>query len=118
MIIFYDSYCKMCTTSSILWKKIDWRNKLSFESFRLLMDYPEEMEKSLHVKHRGQWFQGYNALIEIAKLLPLIWVLLPFMYIFKWVGLGDYIYKKIAANRKLVPVNQCGDSCMINPEKN
>ena len=119
MIIYYDSYCKMCTASSTIWKKIDWRNKLVFQSFRELQTYPKEMEKSLHAEHKGTWYNGYNAIIQIVKLLPLLWIFLPFMYLFKWLGMGDSIYKKIAENRKLVPVNQCreGEACVINSDR-
>ncbi|MFC3039946.1 thiol-disulfide oxidoreductase DCC family protein [Virgibacillus xinjiangensis] len=115
MIIYYDSYCRLCTASSSLWKKLDWRNKLTFQTFRALEDYPAEMEKSLHVQHKGQWSKGYQAIIEIAKLLPALWILLPFLHLFKWLGLGDYIYGKIASHRRLVPVDQCqGDACRID----
>ncbi|MFC2947392.1 thiol-disulfide oxidoreductase DCC family protein [Virgibacillus sediminis] len=115
MIVYYDSYCKLCTTSSNIWKKLDWRDKLIFRSFRTLENYPKEMEESLHVQHKGKWWNGYDAIINIAKLLPALWILLPFLYLFKWVGLGNYIYGKIAANRKLVPVNHCqGDTCRID----
>ncbi|WP_165767894.1 thiol-disulfide oxidoreductase DCC family protein [Virgibacillus indicus] len=119
MIVYYDSYCKMCTASSTIWRKLDWRKKLSFESFRLLQDYPKEMEKSLHVNHEGHWYNGYTAIIQIAKMLPLLWIILPFLYLFKWLGLGDFIYEKIAKNRKLVPVNQCkdGEACIISSDK-
>ncbi|MGJ9458625.1 thiol-disulfide oxidoreductase DCC family protein [Oceanobacillus sp. CF4.6] len=117
MIVYYDSYCKICTNSSTIWKRLDWRNKLTFDSFRNMKDYPLEMEKSLHVKYNNRWYKGYSAIIQIAKVLPLLWILVPFMYIFKFIGLGDTIYKLVANNRKLVPVNQCadGESCQINP---
>lgn len=115
MIIYFDSYCKMCTSSSIFWKKIDWRNQLSFESFRTIENYPKAMEESLHVYHQKRWFEGFDAIIEVSKKLPLMWVPLPIMYLFKWIGLGDFIYKKIARNRRLVPVNQCDhDGCRID----
>ncbi|WP_156290523.1 thiol-disulfide oxidoreductase DCC family protein [Oceanobacillus salinisoli] len=116
MIVYYDSYCKLCTTSSTVWGKLDWKNKLSFESFRHLKDYPIEMEKSLHVFHNGKWYKGYDAIIQIAKILPLLWLLIPAMYLFKILGLGDVIYNQIAKKRKLVPVNQChpGESCHIS----
>ncbi|WP_010649666.1 thiol-disulfide oxidoreductase DCC family protein [Oceanobacillus massiliensis] len=118
MIVYYDSYCKICTNSSTVWKKLDWRKKLTFDSFRTMQNYPPAMEKSLHVQHNGKWFNGYSAIIEIAKMLPLLWIFVPFMYLFKFIGLGDVIYKLVAKNRKLVPVNQCkdGESCQINPD--
>ncbi|RKQ37302.1 thiol-disulfide oxidoreductase DCC family protein [Oceanobacillus halophilus] len=113
MIIYYDSYCKLCTTSSTVWKKLDWGNHLTFKTFRDLEDYPVEMEHSLHVYHHDTWYKGFNAIIQIAKTLPLLWSFLPFLYLFKIIGLGDVIYKHIAKNRKLVPVAQCkaGEAC-------
>ncbi|MFD1040054.1 thiol-disulfide oxidoreductase DCC family protein [Virgibacillus byunsanensis] len=115
MVVYYDSYCKFCKTSATLWTKIDWAKKLTFNSFRTLEDYPKEMEKELHVAYNGKWYRGYNALIQIAKMLPLMWPALPFMYLFKWIGLGNFLYRKIAENRKLVPVGQCDDdSCELH----
>ncbi|WP_099157862.1 thiol-disulfide oxidoreductase DCC family protein [Virgibacillus ndiopensis] len=118
LIIYYDGFCKMCSSTSVIWKKIDWSNQLAFESFRTLNDYPKAMEESLHVNKNGHWYTGYNAIIQISKKLPLMWVLLPFLYLFKLIGLGDFVYNKVAKNRKLVPVNQCGeDGCMLPPSQ-
>ncbi|GGB48818.1 thioredoxin [Lentibacillus populi] len=115
MIVYYDSFCKICTNSSIIWKKFDWNNRLTFASFRDLEDYPKAMEESLHVHQKGKWYTGYNALMQITKQLPLLWVMVPFMYILKAIGIGDFIYKKVAKNRKLIPVNQCRDgACQIS----
>ncbi|MFC4556883.1 thiol-disulfide oxidoreductase DCC family protein [Virgibacillus kekensis] len=115
MIIYYDGYCKMCTRTSTIWEKLDWNNRLEFQSFRSLNEYSDEMEESLHISHKGKWQKGYTAIVEISKRLPLMWAFVPFLYIFKWLGLGDFIYRKIAKNRKLVPVNQCQDgSCQID----
>jgi len=109
----------MCTNSSLIWKKLDRNNKLTFESFRDLDEYPEGMEKSLHVYHRNRWFKGYNAVIEIVKLLPALWILLPCLYIGKCLGFGEVIYQKIAENRELIPVNQCkdGEQCILTPNQ-
>ncbi|MFA1818767.1 thiol-disulfide oxidoreductase DCC family protein [Virgibacillus oceani] len=115
MIVYYDGHCSICKTSKSVWQKADWRKKLTFQSFRDLPSYPEAMEKSLHVSHKGNWAQGYQALIEIAKRLPLLWIALPFMYAVKWLGFGEKIYQVIAKNRKVVPVNQCkGNECRID----
>jgi len=112
LIVYYDGECSMCKTSKTAWQKMDWGRKLTFQSFRELSSYAKAMEKSLHVFHKGKWFQGYQALIEIAKQLPVMWLLLPFMYLVKWSGLGERIYQFTAKNRKIVPVGQCtGDAC-------
>lgn len=114
MIIYFDSHCNLCKTSSTLWKKMDWGQKLRFTSFRSMKNHPKAMEEQLHVYDKHNWYQGYSALIQIVKVLPLMWVLLPFLYFFKWIGLGNFIYRKVAANRKLVPINQCdNDGCKI-----
>lgn len=115
MIIYYDSYCKLCTNTSLLWKKIDRGSRLRFSSFRDLDHYPKAMEEKLHVYDRHQWFQGYDAIIAISKKLPLLWGMVPILYVFKWIGLGDILYNFIAKNRKLIPVNQCDtNGCRID----
>src|SRR5690625_6989985 len=106
MIIYYDSYCNMCKTSSTLWKKMDWGQKLTFTSFRSMKNYPKTMEEQLHVYDKNKWYQGYSALIQIIKVLPLMWILLPFLYFFKWIGFGDFIYRKVASrDRKSTRLN-------------
>lgn len=114
MIIYYDGYCSMCKTSKAVWERIDFGNKLTFQSFRNLSSYPEAMEKSLHVIHKNKWFQGYQALIAIARQIPIMWPVLLFMYPVKWLGLGDKMYQLVARKRKIIPVNQCTDhECRI-----
>lgn len=120
VIIYYDGYCSMCRASSTLWQKLDWMDKLNFTSFRKLSGYPKEMEKQLFVDYHGKWFKGFDGILQIVKKLPLLWIVLPFLYVFKWLGLGSFIYNTIAKNRKIVPVNQCdgdGDACMIHPNQ-
>ncbi|WP_077325679.1 thiol-disulfide oxidoreductase DCC family protein [Virgibacillus siamensis] len=115
MIIFYDSFCKLCTQTSKVWKKFDWQNQLTFNSFRSLDDYPAAMEEYLHVLHKGIWYQGFDAVLQISKVLPVLWLALPVLYIGKWLGLGDLIYDKVAANRNIIPINQCKeDGCRID----
>lgn len=109
MIIYFDSYCSLCRNIVAAWKKVDWLDKLTFTSFRSLGNYPQAMEQQLHVYHHYQWYQGYSAILEIAKMLPLMWVFLPVLYLFKWLGTGNFIYRKFAANRKLIPLNKCSD---------
>jgi len=107
MIVFYDSYCKLCTRTAAVWKKLDWRKKLVFQSFRDLPDYPSAMEKEMHVKHADKWYKGFPAVLIISRTLPAIWPISPFLYIAKWLGLGNIIYRKIANNRTLLPVGKC-----------
>lgn len=117
MIIYYDSYCELCTKSSTLWGKLDWQHKLIFESFRTLESCPPEMEENLHIAHKNKIYIGFNAIIQIIKQLPLLWIFLIVMYPLKWLGLGQFIYKKIAQNRKLVPVSQCDSVTCEIPKK-
>ncbi|MBP2256967.1 thiol-disulfide oxidoreductase DCC family protein [Virgibacillus alimentarius] len=114
MIVYYDGNCMMCTNTSKLLNKMDIRNKLTFTSFRKIEDYPKAMKESLHVYYKHIIFQGYDAFIQIAKVLPIMWIFLPLMYIFKWLGLGEFIYKKVAASRKIIPVNQCETNCSLS----
>jgi len=107
MIVYYDSHCKLCTRTAKIWRKLDWRRQLIFHSFRDMKDYPPVMELELHIKKNGKWQKGYPAIISIAKALPLFWPFLPFMYIAKWLGLGNRIYKVVAKNRTFFPVGQC-----------
>lgn len=116
MIIYYDSYCKLCTKSSIIWKKFDWFGRVKFISFRTLRNYSKDMEQKLHIYSNNQWYIGYEALIHISKALPIIWPFLPVMYFIKWIGLGDFLYSKIAQSRTIIPVNQCGEHCSIHHE--
>jgi len=118
MIVYYDSYCKLCTRTAYIWKKFDWRKKLVFLSFRDLPQYPEAMETEMHVEKDGVWHKGFDAVIAVCKQLPLTWPLVPFLHVLNWLHLGPIIYKKIASSRKLFPVGSCVDgACSIHKDK-
>ena len=117
VIIYYDSYCQLCINNSKVWKKLDWLNKLDLVSFRTLDHYPKLMEEQIHVYSNGIWYVGFCALIQIAKMLPLLWPLLPIMYMVKWIGLGDFVYKKIAQSRTIIPIDHCDKKCLVSKQE-
>ena len=92
-------------------------NKINFISFREIKNYNPEMEKKLHIKHKGKFIVGYNAIILISTRLPILWVLIPVLFIIKSIGLGEILYEHFATKRKIVPINHCSETCDFSEYK-
>lgn len=75
----------------------------------------EKLSKQMHsINKHGKVFVGIDAITEISFRIPIyfpIW--LPLKVISKF-EFGHKIYRYIANNRKIVPVNHCNDKCSIN----
>ncbi|WP_224749742.1 thiol-disulfide oxidoreductase DCC family protein [Polycladospora coralii] len=125
-MIFYDSFCPLCSKSMGVLEKIDRRHKFQFESIRdsmILEQYninKEEAEKRMHtlqLKDR-KMETGISSILRIIKQIPLFWVLVPFIQLSIWAGAGPIIYDWLAQRRTILPIGGCkGDSCSIPKQK-
>jgi len=122
VIVLYDGWCPLCIKSVNNLKRFDLFNSIEFLSFRdskILKKYNTDiqtLEKRMHsFNSKGKANQGIDAFIQIIQRMPLLWILLPFLYIAKILGFGQHLYDYIASKRKIIPVGQCNDKeCNIN----
>jgi predicted DCC family thiol-disulfide oxidoreductase YuxK len=119
LTIFYDNYCPNCTKFSKLVQQLDWlrlieikqlRNELHTNSFSELN---LELAKQQMASFGTKWHYGYNSLYFTFARLPLLWLLIPFLYILKLTRLGQLLYKELALKRKIIPIHCDTESCDI-----
>lgn len=126
VIIFYDSFCPVCSNSMGIIKKLDTRHKFQYETIRdnsVLERYhinKEAAEKRMHtirLKDR-KTETGIFSIQRILKQLPLFWVFVPFLQLSIWAGAGSRLYDWLAERRTILPVGGCeGGSCPIPKQK-
>lgn len=117
--LYYDNFCPNCKRFSKLIKKIDWFNKIIIRELR----NPEHISQisgiDLDLAHKeiasydGNWTYGFKSLLKIFRKLPILWGLLPLLYIFNALGIGDYFYRKIAQNRTIVSLHCAEETCQL-----
>ncbi|PTX60798.1 putative DCC family thiol-disulfide oxidoreductase YuxK [Melghirimyces profundicolus] len=122
--VFYDGWCPFCTKSVRTARKLDWFRLLHFVSFRephVVKTHnldPDRLEKRLHSTRDGRRFcEGIDAIIQMGARLPLLWPVLPFLLLSKWLGLGQRVYDAIAARRTIIPTGACDEHCSLEDRK-
>lgn len=123
IMVFYDGWCRLCLTTVSKLKRWDWFELLVFVNFReshnlhnqgLNLNALEKRMHSLNIKY-NRIQNGVDSFIEISKRLIPLWICIPFLYLSKWVGIGNLAYDYIADKRNLVPTNKCNDEmCIVN----
>jgi len=126
-IVLYDGTCAFCRASVGLISRLDWLDRLSFQDATDRASWPKttvslEMTQLMDQMHlitpdRARSFAGFRAFRWMAGRLPLLWPVVPFMYIPGVPQLGQRVYMLIAKYRyNLVP---CIDGvCSIPINKN
>ncbi|EEL50870.1 MULTISPECIES: thiol-disulfide oxidoreductase DCC family protein [Bacillus cereus group] len=126
MIVFYDSWCPMCTAVAERTKNLDKKGTVKFVSFRdkdvveeyqLSEEIQEKMEQRLYILKNDKWYDGIGSIYILAKAVPLYWFAVPFIKVSILLGFGNKVYDYIANNRKLVPVGHCHEGVCEIPSK-
>ena len=125
-IVLYDGDCAFCRKGVSIVKKLDWLDRLHYQSARDVAHLPtanvhldpEKMLEEMHVltPDRTRTHVGFRAFRWMAWRLPLTVLFAPFLYIPGVPWLGNKVYLWVAKNRfKLVP---CKDGvCQLPARK-
>lgn len=110
LLFVYDNGCPHCTGATHVFHKIDWLNKITSIQLRdgkIINQLPgldtDKAQKEMAVFYKNKWSYGFDNFVVIFRKLPLLWIFVPFMYVLKWTKLGDFIYRKAALKRIIVP---------------
>ncbi|MEC3884046.1 DUF393 domain-containing protein [Halobacillus sp. HZG1] len=126
VMIFYDSFCPVCSKSMRILTKLDTGDKFQYETIRdnrILERYhinKEEAEKRMHtIRLKDRKMEtGIFSVLRIMKQIPFFWVLVPFIQLSIWAGAGPGLYDWLADRRTILPIGGCdGDSCSIPKQK-
>lgn len=123
--VLFDGTCPFCTASAKRIKQLDWLGRISIQDFHhagILDHYgiPYEIanRRIQVIDASGKVSEGIDAILEISKRIPLLWILLPFVWISIQLKLGQKVYDWIAKNRFLFPVPGVCKWDPENPGKN
>lgn len=108
--IYYDGDCPFCSRAARLLNSLDWLKRLELidlHSPGVLARAginPQRAMRRIQMKNaNGEIREGMQAVVEIAGHVPLLWLLLPLLWLASLLGLGDQLYDWIAARRILFP---------------
>jgi predicted DCC family thiol-disulfide oxidoreductase YuxK len=121
-LVLYDGRCALCRKSVALLRRLDWLSVLGFVDVRdpgqtqllELSVAPERLIEEMHVltPHNGEVRHGFRAFRWLAWRLPLLWFLVPFLYLPGMASVGQRAYLWIARHRfRLVPCH--GGVCTL-----
>jgi predicted DCC family thiol-disulfide oxidoreductase YuxK len=125
-VVLFDGSCAFCQLSVKTLKRLDWLRRLRFQDAHDVDQWPPcaeplDMNRLLEEMHvvppsRQRSHAGFRAFRWIAGRLPLLWPVVPFLYLpgAAWIGHRAYLW--VARNRySLVP---CKDGvCQIPLKK-
>ncbi|MBP8904036.1 MAG: DUF393 domain-containing protein [Paludibacteraceae bacterium] len=110
IIFVYDNGCIQCTRTAGLMKRWDWLDKISPVPLRNGKEInqfhhlnTDLAQKELAVFYKNKWSYGFNSIVLIFQQLPVFWISLPLLYVLKWSRIGDFLYRKTAIKRVILP---------------
>jgi predicted DCC family thiol-disulfide oxidoreductase YuxK len=123
--VLYDGHCAFCCKSVALLRRLDWMEQLHYLDARSAAGQqtiaaasldPQRLLEEMHLLTPGgkQIYHGFAALRWLAWHLPLLWPLVPLMYLPGALTLGQRLYLWVARHRfQLVPCH--GGVCTLHP---
>jgi predicted DCC family thiol-disulfide oxidoreductase YuxK len=122
--VLFDGSCALCRRTMRLLGALDLFGAIEFRDFRQLnlaeynprhgldLTVPD-LDESMHVVARGRVFRGFSAYRVIGAVVPLLWPLVPFLFLPGTSSIGHVIYGRIAPHRARVAA--CDVGCAIEP---
>lgn len=116
ILIFHDSHCGLCRSTMRMLTRLDWFGRLQPVDIhdekvrtRLAPDLRyEDLDRTMHIRLAdGSTFTGFEAFRKLSHELPLLWFLLPFLYLPGAAWIGEKIYRRIAERRKACTHETC-----------
>ncbi len=110
MRVFYDGACSLCQPTVAVLRRLDLRQRVEFLDVHgdwasINRRFPQlSRERCLADMHgidrAGHLFSGFETYRALARVLPLGWIVLPFLYLPPVPWLGRRIYRVIADHRQ------------------
>ncbi len=106
--VFYDSLCPVCRKSVLWLRRLDWLGVLKFEDLHdraraeaalPAVTYADQLRRMYVLRPDGQYFGGFAAVRAMAAVLPLLWPVMPLLWLPGTGFVGKRVYDFIARNR-------------------
>ena len=112
--VLYDGDCSFCVRAMEVVRRMDAFRRLEFHPMNVIEtqaqfpDFdPARGEREMLARTSEGWVGGFFAFRHIAVHLPLLWPVLPLLYLPPVRSAGDRLYQRIAARRY----------CILKPEQ-
>lgn len=106
--VYYDTLCPFCQRTRRTLARLDWRGRLQFRDLhdRGVMEadvpgvsYQRALAEMIVRAPGGKVYGGFDALRELAWVLPPLWLVAPLLYLPGAAWVGRRLYRVIARNR-------------------
>lgn len=105
--VYYDDRCGLCSELRQKLQRWDYRHRLHWISLwdpqasAALHISQDQLATRLYVRKTGDGkvAGGVWALVEVSRLLPILWPLIPLLTFSGYLGFGSFLYDWIAARR-------------------
>lgn len=114
--VLYDGHCGLCQRSVFVLALLDNLHRLRLVDFQNPVEHhkfapelsPAALDRTLHIKMPdGITAQGFFAFRMLARHLPALWIIVPFLYLPGASFIGQRIYARIAERRKTCTHEKC-----------
>ena len=113
-ILLFDGQCPLCRRSVAILKRLDWFARLQYQDARQSDQLPktippldhDKLLEEMHLVPRddNKVYHGFGAFRWMSWRMPLLWPLIPLLYLPGAAVVGQKLYLWVARNRfKLVP---------------
>lgn len=119
-VVLYDGECPFCIRSVRWLERLDWLHRLDcrpipppeeFSTTYPALDY-SACQGELHLLlPDGRVLRGFYAFRHLARLLPLLWPLLPLLHFPGVDRVGSMVYRRVAAKRYWLLATCPGGTC-------
>ncbi|HEX4143225.1 MAG TPA: DUF393 domain-containing protein [Pirellulales bacterium] len=122
-VVIFDGNCQLCTAQVSRLARWDTRGRLAFLSLHDLevsRRYPQLSHETLMremvvVDRRGQYHHAAAAVRQIARRIPRLWPLVPFLYLPGTMPLWQWLYRQVADRRYRFNRAECdGGTCHLH----
>ena len=109
--VLYDGLCPFCCRTVRLLARFDLFNRLEFLDFRQF-DLSDEnrrfggvkvlsgdLQEEMYVIFRGEAYRGFYGYRRLALALPVMWPLVPWLFLPGIASFGELVYRYVARNR-------------------
>jgi predicted DCC family thiol-disulfide oxidoreductase YuxK len=107
--VLYDAKCSFCSRTIEVIRALDIFHRLDFYGMQWphtrekFPDFdPKRGEREMLVRRGGRWFGGFDGFRVIAFEIPLLWFFVPFLYLPRISGPGNWLYQRVAQRRYCV----------------
>lgn len=115
-ILTFDGHCRLCRKGTAILHRLDIFGRIELVDFTDEKNIPRlknydlaRAQTEMLFETESGWKGGFHAFRKMALSLPLLWLLVPFLYLPGITPIGEAVYRLVAKNRYLL-LGRCDDS--------